>query len=150
MTHQNRSKKKWSSIRSYLKAAHTSQYAKYYLPFKRSEWWGRRFLSLCALTVLVPFIFSRTVLLGLCGGKLAIGLRWHQPVLLQSAVADYRYLFMCSSTFGLGWELNSSGIINAARAKMVYSKDMLECLSLKARLHGNTGNPLNLQERCFA
>ena len=132
MTHQNRSKKKWSSIRSYLKAAHTSQYAKYYLPFKRSEWWGRRFLSLCALTVLVPFIFSRTVLLGLCGGKLAIGLRWHQPVLLQSAVADYRYLFMCSSTFGLGWVLTSSGIDKETRAKMVYPHDMPKCLSLKA------------------
>ena len=58
MTHQNRSKKKWSSIRLYLKAAHTSQYAKYHLPFKRSEWWGRRFLSLHALTVRVPLVSS--------------------------------------------------------------------------------------------
>ena len=64
MTHQNTSRKKWSSIRLYLKAAHTSQYAKYHLPFKRSEWQGRRFLSVRALTVLVLLVSSAGVYSG--------------------------------------------------------------------------------------
>lgn len=66
MTHQDRSRK-WSSIRSYLKAAHTSQHSKYHLPFTRSAWWERRVLSLRALTVLVPLVSSAGLLYAACG-----------------------------------------------------------------------------------
>uniref|UniRef100_A0A8C9BV59 Protein preY, mitochondrial n=1 Tax=Phocoena sinus TaxID=42100 RepID=A0A8C9BV59_PHOSS len=38
MTHQNK-KKKWSSIRSYLKTTtHTTKFSKYHPPFKKPEW----------------------------------------------------------------------------------------------------------------
>lgn len=58
---------------------------------------------------------------------------------------------MCSSTSGLGWGLNSSGITKGARAKVVYR--FVICLghpSLQAQLGGNAGDTLLLQEGCFA
>ena len=84
MTRQNRSRK-WSSIRSYLKAAHTSQHSEWHLPFTRSAWRGRRVLSLCTDCPCSMGIFSRTAVRGLCGGRLPTRLRqYRQPALAVS------------------------------------------------------------------
>ena len=147
MTHQNRSKKKWSSIRSYLKAAHTSQYAKYHLPFKRSEW--KVSVSLCTdwpcSVYLQQDCFTWAVWRKTCHGAALA-----PACAFTVSCSRLPYLFMSSSTFGLGWVLTSSGIDKETRAKTVYPHDMPKCLSLKAWPHGNIGNPLTVLERCFA